>query len=215
MIESQAASQPPRRKKAGLIVTAVVLTVSLLCGCVIFGLYQLLTSGMETTNSLVPLSEAAYPDYEIVDYTIQGHILQHQELEALRIDVRYVEQGENAYWDWQPLEDVDDIWQVNDTFFRHADGMDPDPRTGMTYDVQGFSEAYETVRPGPNSVVMGVWLDEDDGSDLESYAVLVARRNRGEGMWPDHLAIFLRDPETGEWTPVEFEQVDVPDLRSE
>lgn len=215
MNESPDVVQQPRRKKVWLIVGVAVLAVLLLCACATFGVFKLLTTGMGTTNALVPLTEAAYPDYKIVDYTIRGHVLQHQELEALRIDVRYVERGETAFWDWQPLEDADDTWQVSDTFFRHAEGMDPDPRTGMTYDVEGFVAAYETVRPGPSSVVMGVWLDEEDGSDLESYAVLVARRNRDEGMWPDHLAIFLRDPESGEWTPTEFKPVDMPNLRTE
>lgn len=160
-----------------------------------------------------PYVDEGYPGYRIVDTTRSGYILQHGEYEDLRLDVRFEKGGELAVWDGPPRENLSDGWSTAETFFRHAEGMPPDPRTGMTYDVAGFVEAYAPLRPGPNAVVSAVWLD-DDAVDLETYVVLVARRNRQgnyvESMWPDHMAVFTRDPSTGEWTGFAFNPVELP-----
>ena len=151
----------------------------------------------------------------IVDQTRFGYILQHESHDALRLDVRFCEKGGHPARDGQPSEVISPDWETDDTFFRHEDGHDEDPRTGMTYDVTGFIDAYTPLRPGPNAVVSGVWLEDIDNDGIEYYAVLVARRNPGEDMWPDHTAVFARDSASGEWFGIPFEPADIANWRSQ
>ncbi len=99
----------------------------------------------------------------------------------------------------QPLETVNADWQTNDTFFRHAIGRTPDPRNGKNYDVEAFARTYIPLKPGPKAVVMGAWLDATDPMGFDIYLVLIARRNPGESIWPDHMTVISHDLETGEW----------------
>jgi len=84
----------------------------------------------------------------------------------------------------------------------------------MNCDVEGFLGAYAPLSPGTNAVVSAVWLDSTDTNGLESYVVWVARRNREgnhvEDMWPDHEAVFTRDPASGDWTGSTFEPIESP-----
>lgn len=209
--ESPIKSRPKRRVA---MVVAIVLEALLGVGaCVTFGVYRLLAGDSESTSAMRGFVETAYPDYQVIDSTRSGYILKHNDYESLRIDVRFVHDEMIGVWEEAPVESLTDGWSTVETFFRHAEGMEPDPRTGMNYDVAGFVEEYEPLRPGPNAVVSAVWLEDTDAAGIETYVVLVARRNRQgsyvEGMWPDHAAYFTRDPETGEWTGTEFEPVEI------
>ncbi len=168
-------------------------------------------------KELQPLIDADYPDYRIADSTRSGFILQHTTHASLLLDVRLFEVGGVADWPDIPEETVSPEWATIETFFRHADGMEPDPRTDMNYDVDGFVGAYELVRPGPNSVVSAVWLEKTDSHGVETYTVLVARRNRVgndvEPMHPDHRAYFVRDSKSGKWSGDEFEPVEIESVR--
>jgi len=189
-------------------VASAVIALLLACGGVVFVLTRTLSSGFSTMSELRTIAEEDYPGYRIIDSTRQGFILQHETMEALRIDVRYFTPEQEGDWPDQPLEALPSGWMTNDSFFRHANGRSPDPRTGMTYDVAGFVEAYDSLRPGPNAVVMGVWLDESvPEDDFEIYYVLVARRNRGEAIWPDHFSVFSRLTEFGDWDGESFQPV--------
>jgi hypothetical protein len=165
-------------------------------------------------EATAPLDTAAYPGFREVDSTRFGPIFQHTSYQALRIDVRYFQVGTKAPWPDQLSEPISSTWATNDTFFRHDTGLAPDPRNGKNYDVAGFVKAYSPLRPGPNAVVSGVWLRGTSKAGLETYVVLVARRNPGEYMWPDHKATFTRDSKTGIWKGRAFEPVVIENWRS-
>lgn len=203
-----------RPKRRMVIVVALVLSALLAVGsCFALGVFRMLAGDSESMSTMRGLVDTAYPDYQVVDSTRSGYILRHNDYESLGIDVRFVHDDLIGVWDEAPQESLTDGWSTVETFFRHAEGMEPDPRTGMNYDVAGFVEEYGPLRPGPNAVVSAVWLDDTDSAGIETYVVLVARRNRQgsnvESMWPDHVAYFTRDPQTGEWTGTEFEPVEI------
>lgn len=206
-------AKPGSKRRVVIVIAVVLAAVLAVGGCVTFALYRLLAGDSESMSAMRGFVESAYPDYEVVDSTRSGYILKHNDYEALRVDVRFVQEGMIGVWDEAPEESLADGWSTVETFFRHAEGMEPDPRTGMNYDVAGFVEEYEPLRPGPNAVVSAVWLEDTDSDGIETYVVLVARRNRQgsyvESMWPDHLARFTRDPNTGEWAGTEFEPVEI------
>lgn len=204
----------PRPRRRTALVVAIVLTALLALGCcVTFGVYRLLAGDTESMAAMRAFVEDAYPEYQVIDSTRSGYILKHNDYESLRIDVRFVQDGMIGVWGEAPGESLADGWSTVETFFRHAEGMEPDPRTGMNYDVAGFVEEYQPLRPGSNAVVSAVWLEDADSAGIETYVVLVARRNRQgsyvENMWPDHGAYFTRNPTTGEWTGTEFEPVEI------
>jgi hypothetical protein len=197
-----------KRRIIGLVVAIVVIALSC-CVYVGFSIWSGISGAIQTQNEIKPLTEEAYPGYHMLDSTISGHIMESDEHPTLRIDIRYFEVGTLAPWAYQAVEPVSDEWMTTETFFRHALGQPKDPRTNMNYDVSGFVEAYGPLKPGSNAVVSGVWFDRMTPEGLESYGVLVARRNDGENMWPDHYAAFSRDPETGAWLGEPFYAVDV------
>lgn len=194
--------EPPKPRFRWLVIGVVVALVVMLLtiGGASYYLYRQFSGADRVLSELQPFVDRDYPEYKVMDYTRQGFILQSEKYEELRLDVRYFKVDQEADWQLQPLQSVSPTWRVNDSFFRHPKGGSADPRTGMTYDVAGFVEAYAPLRPGPNAVVMGVWLDEEySGSDFEIYEVFVARRDPGEPIWPDHISVFSRDAVTGEW----------------
>jgi len=213
-------SVPPSERtrfwtKRRVIITVSVVLVALLAvgGCTAFTIARFLSAEFESTASLRPFIEEGYPDYRIVDSTRSGFIVQHNEHESLRLDVRFVSADSIGVWKESPTEPLSTGWTTAETFFRHEEGRPADPRTSMNYDVDGFVEAYTPFRPGPNSVVSAVWLEDTDTDGIETYIVLVARRNRTgsyvEDMWPDHAAYFTRDSKTGEWIGAAFEPVEI------
>lgn len=212
-VESGPAGRPFwTKRRIAVAVTLVVLALLVpfaVGGFSIWRFYADEAARMETMREFV---DEAYPDYEVVDSTRFGYILQHKKYAGLRLDVRF-DQGEPV-WDGVPREALGDGWFTHETFFRHAEGMPQGPLWPMNFDVEGFAKAYQQVRPGPNSVISAVWL-EDPWDGVEKYVVLVARRNRSgsstEPMWPDHVAYFTRDIDTGEWTAYDFLPADDPD----
>ncbi len=205
---------PPQRPRVSmsrwvLLAVIVVVTCSLVaCGAITFFTARMFSASSATLDELRPTVEHDYPEYRIIDTTRQGFILQHETIDELRIDVRYFAAGEAGDWLGQPLDSVSTTWTTSDSFFRHAKGKSPDPRTGMTYDVAGFVKAYTPLKPGPNAVIMGVWLDKATSTaEFDIYYVLVARRNPGEPIWPDHLSVFSRLTDTGEWLTDPFEPI--------
>ncbi|PKQ37779.1 MAG: hypothetical protein CVT59_05795 [Actinobacteria bacterium HGW-Actinobacteria-1] len=203
--ESLPLAGAPEVRKSGiprwaiaLIVTVIVLVLGAGATGAYF-IYRVFADSAGTLAELRPIVEADYPDYTIIDATRQGFILQHKTIPELRIDVRYFEAGAEGDWPLQPLETVNAEWQTNDTFFRHAIGRTPDPRNGKNYDIESFARTYIPLKPGPNAVVMGAWLDASDPMGFDLYTVLVARRNQGESIWPDHMTIISHDLETGDW----------------
>lgn len=140
----------PRPRRRTALVVAIVLTVLLALGCcVTFGVYRLLAGDTESMAAMRAFVEDAYPEYQVIDSTRSGYILKHNDYESLRIDVRFAQDGMIGVWDEAPGESLSDGWSTVETFFRHAEGMEPDPRTGMNYDVAGFVEEYQHLRPGP------------------------------------------------------------------
>lgn len=208
-------NETKRWPKRRIVIVVAIVTMALLAVgcCVTVGFYRLLAGDTESMSAMRAFVDDAYPDYQVIDSTRSGYILKHNDYEALRIDVRFVRDGMIGVWDEAPQEQLTDGWSTVETFFRHAEGMEPDPRTGKNYDVAGFVREYGPLRPGPNAVVCAVWLEDTDAAGIETYVVLVARRNRQgsyvENMWPDHRAYFTRNPETGEWTGTEFEPVEI------
>lgn len=209
-------SKPRFWNKKRIVVTVITIIALMvaMCGCATLAAWRFISAEAESMAAMRPFVDEGYPGYRIVDSTRSGYILQHGRHEALRLDVRFEKLGQLAVWEGPPREDLSDGWSTAETFFRHAEGMPPDPRTNMTYDVDGFVEAYAPLRPGPNCVVSAVWLDGTDPDGVETYVVLVARRDRRgsyvEDMWPDHRAVFTRDSSTGHWTGSAFEPVEIP-----
>jgi len=198
--------QTPRFWTRKRVVIAVGVAVTLLlsaCGCAGYSVWRFVSAEAASMTAMRFFIDDSYPGYQIVDSTRSGYVLQSEECQALRLDVRFESEGWLAVWAGPPREELPEGWLTAETFFRHAQGMVPDPRTGMNYDVDGFVEAYTPLRPGPNAVISAVWFDGINSDGLETYVVWVARRNRQgdyvEDMWPDHQAIFTRDPDTGVW----------------
>jgi len=201
------------KRRVIITVSAVLAILLAIAGCTAFTLARFLSDQFESSSALRPFIEEGYPNYRIVDSTRFGFILQHNMHESLRLDVRFVSADSIGVWKESPTEPLSSGWTTVETFFRHEEGGPADPRTRMNYDVDGFVEAYTPLRPGPNSVVSAVWLEDTDTAGIETYVVLVARRNRigsyVEDMWPDHAAYFTRDSKTGEWIGTAFVPVEI------
>jgi len=204
--------KPPFWTRRRIVFASVLAAILIVVPCAVIGVVAWRGISAETTKmaEMRELVDEAYPDYSVVDSTRFGYILQHDEYESLRIDVRFFE--EESVWPVVPRERASDKWYTHDTFFRHAEGMPADPKHQLNYDIEGFADAYESVRPGPDSVISAVWLEDDPWDGVEKYVVLVARRNRTgsvtEPMWPDHIAYFTRDCTSGEWTAYDFGSID-------
>ncbi len=207
------------RKRVIIAVSVAVLLLLSVCGCAGYSVWRLISTETASMSVMRPFIDEGYPGYRIVDSTMSGYILRSERHEELLLDVRFENEGRLAVWAGPPREELSDGWSTAETFFRHAQTMTPDPRTGMNYDVDGFIEAYAPLRPGPNAVVSAVWFDGTDSQGREEYVVWVARRNRQgtyvEDMWPDHYATFTRDPVTGEWAGAVFGQIEVPNPNQE
>lgn len=203
-----------RRKPRVLLWLALALALMFTCGgFAACSAWRLLSDVTASRSAMRDLVEEQYPGYTWVDSTRSGPILRSDAHEGLLIDVRYMQQETAAPWGGAPVECASgDLWTI-ETFFRHAEGMEPDPRTDLNYDVDGFYEAFDSVRPGPDAVVSSVWLASTDAFGGQHYTVLVARRNRTgstvEPMWPDHYAEFVYDPARGAWEPSEFVPVEI------
>lgn len=202
------------KRRVIVAVASVLVALLALCGCAALTVWRFVSSETAQMAAMRPFIDQGYPDYRIVDSTRSGYIVQHSKYEPIRLDVRFEAAGQLAVWEGPPRENLSPEWSTAETFFRHAVGLTPDPRTNMNYDIDGFVDAYAPLRPGPNAVISAVWLEDTDSTGLEKYVVLVARRNRVgkyvEDMWPDHRADFTRNPATGTWSGTAFEPVEIP-----
>jgi hypothetical protein len=193
----------PRRTAIASI--AVFAVVSLLaCGGAIA---VFVSHELDMHDEIRAMTEHDYPEWAYSDQTRFGWIVRHPVHQELEAHVQYFRDGWPPFRQGRPSERVNARWLTHETFFRHGPGHAPDPRTGLTYDVDGLSAAYMPLRPPDSTAwIDGVWLESVDPDGTEVYVVHVASKDPGDNLRSDHVARFRRST-NGIWAGEPFASV--------